>query len=400
MWFIPEGGNAGGWATPPDPPVTSAVWEVPGEDFPTARALSPPAMDSGGEEDVLHLYASSEGSLYSPGSHSPSLRGQSDYEEEGSEEPINVGRPGIFDTLLEAARDLGLPTHEQGSVPPPPQDIWAGTPPARATPFFPVAQGFVERLRGTWDTAAPQGDPGRSCGGIRGIRYAPDTGLGWMPPVERDIALLTSLPPEKVSHNPAHSSMDGKAADKLLSLAFNASMRAARAGNLLAILLAAARRQVGGDNARLVETLTAALSVQSYVTRDIGDSLGRTVRLRRHLWLAETALPAAVRSQLVALPVEPDRVFHTSTRAALEQTGEARRARDKICGAFRSPRPSGSRAYRAPPRPVQGGRPWPSPSPSPSQPQRGQGRRSFRQREARGRGQAAKRRGGAGAPAQ
>ena len=105
---------------------------------------------------------------------------------------------------------------------------------------------------------------------------------------------------------------------------------------------------------RLSETLSTALLVHSHIIVDVGDCLGQLIRSHRHLWLAETSLPPAVRARLVALPVEPGRVFHPSTREVLEQAGEARRTREKICAASRKPDPppstSGARGRGGSPR--------------------------------------------------
>ena len=304
----------------------------------TDPTCPPSAYVEESEADVLDIHADclSEDSLYSQREPSPLDSEVGD--------PLPRGR---LEVVLGAAHDIGL-LESPSQAPPPSQDVWAsgsGTPSQRA--HFPVAQGFVEALRKYWPGGSPVGSGARrGCAGMRGVWYAPESGLTWMPSVEREVAMLTSLPFGSVSTDPSHPTADGKAADKLLSMAFNAAMRAARAGNVLAILLAAALRQMGGDNAQLLETLSTALSVQHHVTADVGDCLGQIIRSRRHLWLSETSLPPAVRAQLVALPVEPGRVFHSSTRAALEQAGEARRTKEKICAAFRKPgpRPSASGA--------------------------------------------------------
>ena len=134
--------------------------------------------------------------------------------------------------------------------------------------------------------------------------------------------------------------------------------------------------RMGSGNVRFSETLSTALSVHSHIIADVGDCLGQLIRSRRHLWLAETSLPPAVRTRLVALPVEPGRVFHSSTREVLEQAGEARRTREKICAAFRKPDPSPSTSAAR----GRGGSPRlpPLQTRPPFRPARAEAERSFR----------------------
>ena len=361
-------------------PAPPSEGERPLAEVDTAPAGPPPAEMDGEEEDGfldIHVDASSEDSLYSPRGPSPSV----DDGEEGS------FPRGKFEVALEAARDLGL-SGAAAQAPPSPQDVWAagsGEPSAR--PHFPVAQGFLETLRKSWPEESQAGRRGlkRGCAGMRGVSYAPESGLNWMPPVEREVAMLTSLPVGSVSNDPSHPTTGGRVSDRLLTSAFDAAMRTARAGNVLAILLAAAHRQLGGDSVQLSELLSTALSVQQHITADVGDCLAQLIRSRRHLWLSETSFPPMVRAQLVALPVEPGRVFHTSTRSVLEQAGEAVRAKEKIYSAFKKPvsLPAAAGA-RMGPRPgwSRGGAPRPPSrsAPSPQQSRRGATGRSFRGR--------------------
>ena len=379
----------------PPPPTPRVDAPGPSGSSPHGGRFAPPPPSPMGVEDVdgmldVHAGDSSDDSLYSPKEPSPF-----DIDEGEEEAPLPRGN---LDVVLEAARDLGLQTLD-ARTPPPPRDVWASAAAPPSPPSFPVAQGFLEMLRKHWPAGPPTKGGKKGCAGMRGVCYAPGSGLNWMPPVEQEVAMLTSLPLGSVSNDSSHPTTDGRVLDRQIATAFNAAMRAARAGNVLAILLAAAGQQVGDDNARLSEMLSAALSVQSYVTTDVGDCLGQLVRSRRHLWLAETSLPPAMRAQLVALPVEPGRVFHSSTRAALEQAGEARRTKEKICAAFRKTgaRPSAARSQDARPDWARGepSRYFPQSGPPPSLPSReGEGARSFRgRRTARG---AQRRSGGPG----
>ncbi|CAL8362128.1 unnamed protein product [Arctogadus glacialis] len=72
-----------------------------------------------------------------------------------------------------------------------------------------------------------------------------------------------------------------------------------------------------GDAMGLVE---AALSAHSQLTRDVGDSMAAAVLCRRQVWLAQTSLPEAIRTELLNLPVAPGHVFHPETQAVLDRT--------------------------------------------------------------------------------
>ena len=179
----------------------------PRRGYDTSPPLPPP--DVGVEmEDVLQVDAgnSSGDSLYSPRAPSP-------FEDSEEEDPLPRGR---LEVLLEAARDVGL-SSVAAQAPPPPHDVWAGFSNAPSDPPFPVAQGFIGMLHKHWSGDSPAGGGKRFCAGIKGVFYSPESGLSWMPPIEQEVAILTSLPVGSVSGDPSHPSADGRVSDRQLT---------------------------------------------------------------------------------------------------------------------------------------------------------------------------------------
>ena len=70
-----------------------------------------------------------------------------------------------------------------------------------ASVTVPVAGDYLHIIRKTWKipSCAPQFNAG--CWRLAKIQYAPETGIGDMPPVEWEMAALTSLGPERVTAN-------------------------------------------------------------------------------------------------------------------------------------------------------------------------------------------------------
>ena len=386
----PRGGSSPVAGAPPMPRATLPNPPSPGP--PPGSALPTSEVWEDDSEDVelqLHAQESSDGSLYSLLEDDPTGRPDVD---DGGVGAVVAGSSLLTDVRA-AALEIGLASPRDSAQEVAGQGIWAGVPLPKGDPPFPVAMGYTSMLRRSWGVVNPSDRWNPGCAVLKRLRYDPGEGLETMPPVEREVAEFTPLPPEKREGDPVHPSREGRAADRLVSRAFDAAMRAARVGNLLAISLASARRQAEGVCPRLAATLTTALTLQSQVVRDLGESLSTTVRARRHLWLRESSLPVAVRDQLISLPVEPGRVFNASSRALLESMGEARKARQKVVEALGA-------GPKAPPRRGSGPkgrggrsvRPPPPPAPSP-RPQWTPAKQSFRGGRAK-KGRGGKSRGG------
>ncbi|CAL8391684.1 unnamed protein product [Gadus morhua 'NCC'] len=130
-----------------------------------------------------------------------------------------------------------------------------------------------------------------------------------MPPVEESIASWTSLGPARVSSNPSCPRKECAKTDRLVTRSFNASARAARTGNALAMTLAALRRTLDpadGDAMGLVE---AALSAHSQLTRDVGDLMAAAVLCRRQSQLDQGKAVSTVKVYPSAISA-----FHQGTK--------------------------------------------------------------------------------------
>ncbi|CAL8406948.1 unnamed protein product [Arctogadus glacialis] len=184
-------------------------------------------------------------------------------------------------------------------------------------------EDYTRMLTSSWGRASKRPQFNACCRQLAMTVYPAETGLGDMPPVEASIASWTSLGPARVSSNPSCPRKECAKTDRLVTRSFNASARAARTGNALAMTLAALRRTLDpadGDAMGLVE---AALSAHSQLTRDVGDSMAAAVLSRCQVWLAQTSLPEAIRTELLNLPVAPGHVFHPESQAVLDRTERA-----------------------------------------------------------------------------
>ncbi|CAL8362208.1 unnamed protein product [Boreogadus saida] len=142
----------------------------------------------------------------------------------------------LMSRVLSAAKILGL---QPPTLDPVPQGGVLEGVSHTSPPPIPVAEDYTRMLTST------------------------ETGLGDMLPVEVSIASWTFLGPARASSNPCCPRKECAKTDRLVTSSFNASARAARTGNALAMTLAALRRTLDpadGDAMGLVE---AALSAHS-----------------------------------------------------------------------------------------------------------------------------------------
>ncbi|CAL8287194.1 unnamed protein product [Gadus morhua 'NCC'] len=234
----------------------------------------------------------------------------------------------LMSRVLSAANILGLqpPTPD----PVPQGGVWDGVSHTSPPPSIPVAGDYTRMLTSSWGRASKRPQFNAGCRQLAMTVYPAETGLGDMPPVEALIASLTPLGPARVSSNPSCPRKECAKTDRLVTRSFNASARAARTGNALAMTLAALRRTLDpadGDAMGLVE---AALSAHAQLTRDVGDSMAAAVLCRRQVWLAQTSLPEAIRTELLNLPVTPGHVFHPETQTVLDRTERAVASREAV----------------------------------------------------------------------
>lgn len=267
-------------------------------------------------------------------------------EEEESKSDVSVGSPqsDILSHILSAARILGLDTPEEAAAPAPTQGVWTSIARTQPPVSIPVADDYSQMLRKAWNNpiAAPQFNAG--CRRFAKLNYPAESGMGNMPPVEREIAALTTLGPDKVTDNPRCPGKECQKTDRLMSQAYNAATRAARSGNALAIVLAALRKVVNTEERDVMNLIDTALITHSQLTRDIGASMSSAILARRQIWLAQTDLPETIRRELTSMPVIPGRVFHTDSQSLLDTADQARRRRESVQQTFGGPTRHGHRA--------------------------------------------------------
>ena len=102
-------------------------------------------------------------------------------------------------------------------------------------------------------------------------QYAPEPGMGDMPPVEREMVDLTSLDPGRVTANPHCPVKECNKTDRLVCWTYNTATQAARSGNALAILLAA--NPAISEDQDSKSLIDSALVNHSQLTRDIGTTM-------------------------------------------------------------------------------------------------------------------------------
>ena len=160
--------------------------------------------------------------------------------------------------------------------------------------------------------------------------YPPDTGMGYMPPVEREMAALTSLGPEWVTANPRCPVKECEKTNHLVCRSYSAATWAARSGNALAILMAALRRTANPEDQDTMSLIDSTLVTHSQLTRDVGVVMSSAMMSRRQNWLAQTSLPENIRKELTNMPIVPARVFHHDFQGVLDKARQSHRTRDCV----------------------------------------------------------------------
>lgn len=239
--------------------------------------------------------------------------------------------------VLSAAKILCL----QPSVPDPAPvgGVWEGIPQTNSPSCIPVADDYTSMLRTTWKKPSQKPQFNAGCRRLANARYPKETGLGDMPPVEQEIASWTTLGPAYASANPRCPKKECAKTDRLISRSFNASARAARTGNALAILLAALRKTVSAEDQDSKNLVDSALAAHSQLTRDVGDAMSSAVLCRRQIWLAQTSLPETIRSELMNLPVVPGHVFNSNSQEVLDKAERSIATREAVQRACHKPAP-------------------------------------------------------------
>ncbi len=278
--------------------------------------------------DIISLHAND--SLY--GSEG---QDEEDGEDESKSGASEEGSPhsDILSHILSAAKILGLDTKE-AAVSAPQQGVWTSISRAQPPVSIPVAEDYFQMLRKAWNNPKAARQFNAGCRRFARIDYAPESGMGNMPSVEREIAALTTLGPDRVTDNPRCPGKECQKTDRLMCQTYNAATQAARSGNALAIVLAALRKVISSEDRDALNLVDAALITHSQLTRDIGVSMSSAVLARRQIWLAQTSLPETIRKELTNMPVMPGRVFHPDSQSLLDTADQARRRKESVQRTF------------------------------------------------------------------
>ena len=303
--------------------------------------------ESAGQEDVLSLYAQESlldaSRLTEQEGHTSSLARAGSTQE--STEDGEVSATDVLSRVLSAAKVVGLSAPVEAQAPA--QGVWAGISKSQPVVSIPAAPDYLLMLKRLWNnpTAPPQFNPG--CRRLTKDQLETESGLADMPPVEREIAALTSLGPARVTTNPKCPVRECHKTDTLVCRSYNAAARAARSGNALAILLAAIRKTLGPEDQDTMSLVDSALITHSQLTRDVGAAMSSAVLARRQVWLAQTSLPEGVRKDLIKMAVVPGKVFHPDSQGVFDSAEQSQRTRESVRRTFGRAAPS-SYQHRAP----------------------------------------------------
>ncbi len=311
----------------------------------------------GNPPDAISLHA--HDSLFGSNDQDMSEEDQGD-ESKSSVKDGDSAQPDIVTRILSAARILELETQTETQTASVGQGVWAGVSQSQPSVSIPVAEDYSQMLSKAWNNpkAAPQFNAG--CRRFVKIQYATETGMGGMPAVEREMAALTPLGPDRVTDDPRCPRKECEKTDNLVCRTYNAATRAARSGNALAIILAALRKVIGQEDRDVLGLVDAALATHAQLTRDIGASMSSAILSRRQIWLAQTSLPDTIRKELSYMPVTPGRVFHPDSQATLDKAEQARCRRESVQRTFGRSRIT-RQSYQGcqPPQPPHFNRPQP-----------------------------------------
>ncbi|CAL8253179.1 unnamed protein product [Boreogadus saida] len=223
-----------------------------------------------------------------------------------------AGTVDLAEKVLTAAKMVGLTIPVQGASPA--DGVWAGIAQSRPKVSLPAADDFCQMLRKTRDAPSKPCQFTAGCRKLARASYPPETGLGDMPPVEREMAALTSAGPPRLTH----TALGGRVP------IMRRNARAARSGNALAVLLAAVRKTVGAGDQDTKDLMDTALSALAQMTRDVGSAMSSAILAHRQIWLAQTALPESVRAELINMPVLPAKVLHPDSQSVRARKGVKR----------------------------------------------------------------------------
>ncbi len=106
----------------------------------------------------------------------------------------------VISKVLSAAKIMGLSVPVQ--VPSSSERVWAGISQFHRSVAIPAAEDYCQMLRRSWNAPSRTPQFNTGCRRLANAQYPPESRLGDMPPVEREMAALTSLGPDRVTINP------------------------------------------------------------------------------------------------------------------------------------------------------------------------------------------------------
>lgn len=265
------------------------------------------------------------------------------------EERDETGAGDLVSTVLSAAKIVGL--NILTDTPSTAEGVWAGISQPKPTTSIPATDDYCQMLKRAWHAPCRTPQYNAGCRKLAKAAYPLETGLGNVPPVEKDMAAMTSLCPTRLTADPHCPNRECDRSDRLVCKTYDAAARAARSGNALALLLAAIRKTSLAESQDTRNLVDAALSAHAQLTRDIGAAMSSAILARRQIWLAQTGLPDGIKRELTNMPVEPGRVFHGESQNFLERAEHSFRARESVNRTFRRPMFGARRQQQAYPTP-------------------------------------------------
>ena len=347
-------------------------------------------VDADPEDDILSVVAS-DGLLLGDDAGSVSRRsGQSAGPSEwGSDrpDPAPAMPKGVQDLLNRVTVALGIA--QEGA-----QEGTSDSPPV--VPIFSafkeaILEGWADR-RGRFHFTADSGP--------WAFMAEPDSlGLRQYPTMDSMIAAMVLPDKDIIGKTPRLKAGPSRTVDDDLRMVYTSLTVAGRLSNAVMLLqtyLKGLVPQVTGEEGPVTQEVTLVSGLIGQLQRDMaqanGKALAQVVTARRHLWLSQTKLPAAMQSTFSDLPLTPGITFGPGVDEILRQTDQVRKDRETLRHFMPPPQYSGppfrsgrggrggSRQSKRTAEPLLGRQPQAAP-PNPAQRSVGFGKEKDRRRD-------------------
>ena len=273
------------------------------------------------EEDVLSV-AASDGLLLGDDAGSVSRRsGQS----AGPSEVAPAMPKGVQDLLERVTVALGMA--QEGA-----QEGASGSP-----SVVPIFSAFKEAILEGWANKRGRFHFTPDSGPWAFMAEPDSLGLRQYPTMDSMIAAMVLPDKDIIGKTPRLKAGPSRTVDDDLKLVYGSLTVAGRLSNAVMLLhayLQSLLPQVTGEEGPLTQEVKLVSELICQLQKDMaqanGKALAQVVTARRHLWLSQTKLPAAMQSTFADLPLTPGVTFGPGVDDILRQTDQVRKDRETL----------------------------------------------------------------------